>query len=189
MFMGGHVNCSVIMINGFLARKLVPASTGCREGRCTEKAAGNGGGYNTHSLLCTFALTVSLTVFYTTRSTLPVLRAMYKRLVVWAKRKLFASIQPFLYDRWNSNQGSGYVSPNYTDNVIQVVVAACGIKRRRWITCPAEWISVRNHPFGECISRKHKLRVLRRICGPKVEDASGVRGNRRMRSFIILITE
>ena len=38
--MGGHVNCSDIMINGFLARKLVPVSTGCREGWRTEKAAG-----------------------------------------------------------------------------------------------------------------------------------------------------
>lgn len=98
-----------------------------------------------------------------------------------SKRKLFTSIQPFRYDRWNSNQGSGYVNPIYTDNVIQVLVAACGIIHRRWNTCSAEWntrISGRNSPLKECISRKHKLRVLRRICGPKAEDVSGVRENR-----------
>ena len=109
-----------------------------------------------------------------------------------SKRKLFASSQPFRCDRWNSNQGSGYVNPNYTDNVIQVVVAAYGIKRRRWITCPAEWstrTSGRNLPLKECISRKHKLRVLRWICGLKPENVSGVRENCIMRSFIIWITE
>lgn len=83
---GGHVNCWNIMINGFLARKLVPASTGCSEGGVRDTQWwGRGGGeglYNTHSLLFTLALTISLTVFYTTRRTLLVLRALYKRLAV-----------------------------------------------------------------------------------------------------------
>lgn len=71
VFMGGHVNCSVIMINGFLAGKLVPAYTGW----CMEKQQGRGVGTTPFSSLY-IRVTVSLTVFYTIRSTLPVLRAM-----------------------------------------------------------------------------------------------------------------
>jgi len=64
VFMGGHVNCSVIMINGFLAGKLVPAYTGCREGWCIEKQQGWGGRYNT-LLFSVRSLTPSHSLFST----------------------------------------------------------------------------------------------------------------------------
>jgi hypothetical protein len=85
VFMGGHVNCWNIMINGFLARKLVPASAGCSQGgvrKRQRRGGGCGGAHNIHSLLFTFALTISLTVLYTTCRTLPVLRAIHRWFVV-----------------------------------------------------------------------------------------------------------
>lgn len=157
------------------------------------KISKGGGGWVQHpSLLCTFRTHRLTHCFLHYPQHASSFKSNVETVSGLSKRKLFASIQPFRYDIRNSNQGLGYVSQNCTDNTIQVVLAAYVIKRRRWITCPAECntrISGRNAPLRECISRKNKLRVLRRICGPKAEDVSGVRGNRVMRSLIIWITE
>jgi hypothetical protein len=63
------------MINGFLARKLVPASTGCSGGGVQKRQRG-GKDHNSHSLLFTLSLSPSANVFYAIRYTLAVLKTV-----------------------------------------------------------------------------------------------------------------